>query len=247
MHRAFVAPEELALAQSGHEFALPKEVAHKFSQVLRLANKTPVELFDGQGLIVRGLFNKEARPYLSEVVTETHLKILRPLVVVQALIALPKLEQVIQRCTELGATDFILFNASRSQVKWEEKFASKQFRLKKIAQEASRQSGRPDVPEISEILSMKETQHYIENFSGLSVLGDLREKNSLGALLGLQSKRALKGLAVIIGPEGDLSVDELTQLQQAGAHSCLWSPHVLRTETAALAAVAIAQDFFLRQ
>lgn len=246
MHRSFICTRELSQAQEGADFALPKEAVHRFLNVLRLPDDEEVELFDGTGLLLQGKLRKSPTPHLLNISLRKKTNVVTPLVVVQAVVALSKMEQVVQRCTELGATSFVLFEAQRSEVKWKERFETKRDRLTKIAQEACRQCGRSVVPDIIGVLSLDDICTFIADFPGVSAIGDLGGQKSLGALIGSRTEEVKRGLCLIIGPEGDLSSQEFAAFQTSGAHSCVWNPHVLRSETAALAALAIVQDFFMR-
>lgn len=245
MHRAFVPHYLLSQAQVGEKFLLPADCAHRFVSVLRIADGTEVEIFDGTGLVVRGTFAKGATPFLQQVTVNDAGQSTLPIVVIQAVIAMPKMEQVVQRSTELGATTFMFFDAQQSEVKWSERFEAKRDRLEKIAREASRQSGRVLVPEIVGVCILEDVCRYLDNFPGLKVVGDLAAGASLLASLSAYENLVQQGFCAIIGPEGDFSARELQLFNTSGAISTTWSPHVLRTETAALAAIAVAQCFLL--
>ena len=72
-----------------------------------------------------------------------------------------KLEYIVQKGTELGATEFIPFIAARSVVKWDHKKASKKIeRLQKIAKEAAEQSHRSVLPTVQEPMTVAELIQY---------------------------------------------------------------------------------------
>lgn len=141
-----------------------------------------------------------------------------------------KLDGIIQKCVELGAYAFFPFISARCIKKPE----GKNNRLEGIAKSAVKQCGRVKVPEISEVLSEKQVLEMIkkheialilyENESGLSLKKALEQSNA-------------NDIAIIIGPEGGFDESEVEKFIEAGAKSVSLGKRILRTETAAPAAL----------
>ena len=233
MHRAYVDPKLLELAQTGQDFELDPETAKRFTRVLRLTDGTPVELFDGTGRIVTGVLNQR-------VLTQVQIAHIKPkgprITLYQAMVSMDKLEQITQHSTELGVSEIILFKAERSQIDFKDKMAAKLERLTRIAQDASRQCGRADVPNLTLNPSPP---------CGEGLICSPNAKKSL--LHSLPSPQGGEGLGVrlFIGPEGGFSPAELAYFKSQGAQEISLAPYVLRTETASLAALAQIQGAFL--
>lgn len=240
--RAFVDDQRLADAVVGASMALPADVAHRFGRVLRLHEGEAIELFDEAGHVVRGTFATDAIVVTEVVAVDDALP---PLVVLQALTKTDKLELVVQKATELGASRVVLFAARRCQVKLDDERGDKKVaRLNKIAQDAARQCGRARPPVVSGPVNSVEalaTCREIVAAGGLAFAGIVDADSTLSALLANNTAALKQGALVVIGPEGGLDADEQQKFVDAGVVGVRFSRHVLRTETAALAALAICQ------
>ncbi len=224
----------------GGFLTLPKEVAHRFVDVLRLGEGALVELFDGQGNVLRGILSLGPPARMTNLAHARYQRELPAMVVAQAMVKMDKLEQVVQRATELAASQIVLFDCERSQVRLGDKVEKKMSRLMRIAQDAARQCGRADVPEIHGPLRFEELLHRCRSFDGLCVLG---EPDTDVQLLSLLEGEA-RGIMILVGPEGGFSPAEVRALKQSGAREANWAEHLLRTETAALAALSVIQQFY---
>jgi len=238
MRRAHVEPELLEHIEDD-AVLLPKSAQHHLATVLRLGPGAEVELFDGCGRVARGRFEpgppaKVVDIKLSDVEPE-----LGTLVVAQAFVRGSKLDDVVRKSTELGASRIVVFTASRSQGRpsKEEKVA----RLLRIAQEASRQCLRAHVPELGGFVSFDTLLDEVRGFPGVAVMGVLGAAAPLSATLAASARFPEGGMLVVVGPEGGLAPKEIERLEDAGAVAVGLGEHVLRTETAALAALAAAQ------
>ncbi|MFD1412870.1 16S rRNA (uracil(1498)-N(3))-methyltransferase [Oceanobacillus jeddahense] len=154
-----------------------------------------------------------------------------------------KFEWIIQKGTELGAAKFIPFAAERSVAKWDEqKFSKKAKRFNKIIKEASEQSHRNQIPELSHVMPLKTL---IEESEAYTVKLFAYEEEAKGEVANTSSFAAvLDNLAdndrilMVIGPEGGISVEEADHLKVAGFQAIRLGKRILRTETAALYALA---------
>lgn len=148
-----------------------------------------------------------------------------------------KLEWIIQKGTELGASEFVPFLAARSVVKWDEKKASKKLeRWVKIAKEASEQSHRSKIPIISSPQKIKALMQMAEEYDYCLVAYEEEAKQGEAAALArtLQSLQNGQSVLIVFGPEGGLTADEVTLLSENNFQTCGLGPRILRTETAPL-------------
>ncbi|OGQ15357.1 MAG: hypothetical protein A2138_22340 [Deltaproteobacteria bacterium RBG_16_71_12] len=236
MRRAHV--DVLVLDAAKRTLTLPAPAAHRFFRVLRLPDGEQVELFDGTGRLVRGRLAAPDR--LVEVTTHAVDEVLPPLVVVQAVARSDKLELVVQKGTELGAATFVLFDAERCQVQLGDRADKRVERLARVAADAARQAGRARVPTVLPPERLAAVAARIVAFDGLAVVGVPGAALALSEALAADA-RAERGLLVVIGPEGGLTEEERAGLGAAGAAEVRLGAYLLRTETAALAALAAAQ------
>jgi 16S rRNA (uracil1498-N3)-methyltransferase len=229
MHRLFVQPAQLAEAE---RVRLTPPQARHLETVLRLGPGAPIEVFDGEGRSYEAVLESGA------------LRIVRPLPVAsraadvwiaQALAKADKLDLVVQKATELGATRILPFRAERSVVRVDERRGeARAERWRRIAQEAARQSGRSDVPRVDAPGSLADVRAALEP-DRRGLLLDPEERSLRLA----QAARGAPRLCLVVGPEGGLAPAERCALEAAGVVRVSLGPLVLRTETAALAALAV--------
>ncbi|MGJ7921424.1 16S rRNA (uracil(1498)-N(3))-methyltransferase [Neobacillus sp. LXY-4] len=148
-----------------------------------------------------------------------------------------KLEWIIQKGTELGATDFVPFLAARSIVKWDEKKAEKKVdRWQKIAKEAAEQSYRYKIPAVYSPVTLSNLIKMSNDYDIKLVAYEEEAKQGESAKLAKVLKELKPGqsLFVIFGPEGGLASNEISLLTENGFLACGLGPRILRTETAPL-------------
>ncbi len=209
--------------------------AHHLVHVLRVAPADSLEIFDGAGSTFEARV-MEVRGDGSVTLTLTNRRTQpsdRVITIIQGLPKGDKLELVIQKATELGANTVIPAACERSVVHLEGKALAKQARWQKIADEAARQSGRADRLEVGLPTSLLEAVRALPSGTQVLVLDEEERERPLSLALGAGS------LALVIGPEGGLARGEVEQLRALGAVSVTLGRLVLRTETAALAALAV--------
>lgn len=232
MHRLHLSVPDPAPAA----LALPEDKRHYVEHVLRLTEGDALEVFDGAGhawdarLLAGGLVALGAR---------REARAARPLAVVQGLPKGDKLELVLQKGTELGAAAFHPVACARSVVKLEPRRAQERVqRWGRIAEEAARQCGRADVPAVHAPLPLEEAARALAGRGvRLLVLDEEERARPLGEAFRALPREA--AVAVVVGPEGGLAREEVQALAALGAVPVTLGRRVLRTETAALAALAV--------
>ena len=153
-----------------------------------------------------------------------------------------KLEWIVQKGTELGARKFIPFAATRSIVKWDEKKAAKKVeRLRKIAKEAAEQSHRQAVPEIYPPVRLDQLIKLGRDYDYKLVAFEEEGKQGENIVLHETLTVAKNGqsLLLVFGPEGGLTMEEISLLKENGFKACGLGPRILRTETAPLYALSV--------
>ncbi len=153
---------------------------------------------------------------------------------VAGLIRPQRFELLIEKCTEAGV-DVIRPMTSEHSGRGEAPSATRTTRWERIAIEAAQQSARTRVPVIAESTSFEAVINARRPFviadAGGMTLADIVP------LLPAEGE-----LTVICGPEGGLSETELARGRQAGALFLRLGPHILRTETAAIAACVLLRQ-----
>ncbi|QDP40654.1 16S rRNA (uracil(1498)-N(3))-methyltransferase [Radiobacillus deserti] len=148
-----------------------------------------------------------------------------------------KMELILQKGTELGASEFIPFEAARSIVKWDpKKIAKKTDRYRKVVKEASEQAHRTIVPSVETVLSFDELLEKSKQYDVKWVAYEEEAKNSRNQKLSDLFPTVKNGQRILacIGPEGGYTIEEVNRLIEYGFTPIRLGPRILRTETAAL-------------
>jgi 16S rRNA (uracil1498-N3)-methyltransferase len=232
--RLFLPPERIDAGRA----RLTPEARHYVKDVLRLAPGAALELFDGQG----GRWDARIDDGFEALMLGPRREGAAPgaaVWIVPALAKGEKMDLVVQKATELGAARVAAFEAERSVVRLDPDRAEERARRwRRIAEEAARQCGRADVPEVATPASL--AARLAEAPPGFrTVVFDGDGAASLASLA-----PAPGGWIAIVGPEGGLTTAEVAACEAAGAWRVSLGPRVLRAETAAIAAVALLQARF---
>ncbi|MGD8453737.1 MAG: RsmE family RNA methyltransferase [Phycisphaerae bacterium] len=145
----------------------------------------------------------------------------------------PRLDWLVEKCTELGVTTLIFAEFARSVVHLDDRHLAK---LTRTAVEACKQAGRPWLPRFELAADLAAA---LKPAAGdlLLVAHPDPTADPLGPWL-VHHARRTERLATVVGPEGGLTSDECDLLRKAGAHFVRLGAHILRVETAAVALAA---------
>ena len=143
-----------------------------------------------------------------------------------------KMELIIQKNTEIGAKKIVPVMMERTVVKLNSKDMSKKIeRWNKIAEIAAKQSGRDIIPVVSSIIKVNEIPE--NEFDAVFVAYENEKENTLkNELLKLKDKKEKYNIAIIIGPEGGISENEIAIFKEKGYKLISLGKRILRTETA---------------
>jgi len=234
MPRIWVSSAEL----DGPSVTLQGEAHRYLARVLRLQSGDAVDLFDGRGLEVGATVTRVGPRDMTLALGERRAMPIPeapPLTLLQGLPRAERMDLIIQKATELGAARVVPVRTARSA-------AGQQARLdrwERIAREAARQCGRGELMAIAPLLSLSEA------IDGLSPGGTRvvpwEEAPGAPALHALVPIHPI-AVAILIGPEGGLTAEEVGLATAAGFQVATLGPRILRTETAAIAAMAAVQS-----
>jgi 16S rRNA (uracil1498-N3)-methyltransferase len=225
----------LSLGQ--HE--LPEAQAHYIGRVLRHAVGDAVQLFNGSGQEYLGelieVGKKSVRVELREAIAGLAESPLR-IHLGQGLSRGERMDWAIQKATELGASEITPIVSERCEVRLKDERADKRLaHWRQVAISACEQCGRSVLPVIHPPLELAAWLQQVEADLKL-VLHPVAEP--------LQSHARPATLAFLIGPEGGLNDAEVQQAALAGFHPARLGPRVLRTETAPVVALSVAQQLW---
>ena len=224
------APERLTVG--GERF-------HHLAHVLRIAPGDTVEVFDGRGRAFVARVEQVGESSLELVLGEERSdEVGRAITILQGLPKGDKLEWIVEKATELGATAIVPVETARAVVKLDPaRGEKKRERWQRIAEEAARQCRRSDVPAVLAPARLQDAVASLAEGTRVLVLDEEERAVRLGKVLAPLGPEV--PLALVIGPEGGLAREEVDALLRRGAVAVSLGKNILRTETAALAALSV--------
>ncbi len=232
-----------ATLAEGVELVLDPKVALHLTRVLRLATGAALSVFDGAGqehsariASVRGSAVLVRLGAAVTPVPESALSI----TLAQGVSRAERMDYAIQKATELGVARIVPVLCERSVVKLDARqAAAKLEHWQGVAIAAAEQCGRATLPVIERAGRLLE---YLATGQGPGGAGTLKAVLVPDAAEGLASLPSpLTAAELLIGPEGGLSDEEARLAMGSGFRGLRLGPRVLRTETAAAAAIAALQ------
>ena len=156
-----------------------------------------------------------------------------------------KMELIIQKSVELGVNNIIPIEMKRCVVKLKDKDKIKKIeRWQKISVVAAKQSGRNIIPEINQVENLKNICETFENYDIVLLAYENEKENTIkNELKQLKEKNQNKNedvkIAILIGPEGGITEEEVEIAKKKGAKIITLGKRILRTETVALNVLSI--------
>jgi 16S rRNA (uracil1498-N3)-methyltransferase len=222
--------------RTGDTVTLPMETAHYVLNVLRLRVGSVLNIFNGQGGEYQAVLSEIYKKTVVLVIGE-HLPVAREsdlsLTLVQAISRPEHMDYTIQKAVELGVSRIIPVVTERSPPLDKDKISKRLQHWQKIIYSACEQCGRNQVPTLETVQPL--TLWLAHPLIGLSILLEPTASQALRTLTQPQQ------VTVLVGAEGGLTEPEITQALQAGYTSIRLGSRILRTETAAIAILAICQ------
>lgn len=241
MHRFIVDPNQI---QNGRAPLKREEAAHAL-RVLRMKDGDEAQALDANGgawhAVLRATDSENAYLELLETARDTESPAR-----VTLYMGIPKgekLEIIAQKLTELGAAKLVPVRMERCVAKIDAKDAEKKLtRLKRIALEAEKQSGRTREMEIAEPMNFNDAVKALASHEVRLVLWE--EANGFRLTDAKNRMPDARDIAFVVGPEGGISRAEAEKLSGAGASLVTMGPRILRTETAAVAGCAVIMSLW---
>ena len=226
----------------GLEVSLKPEDAKHAAQVMRMQRDDEFYAVDESGrrflAEMREVSKEKCTALLYEEMPDNEANV--QITVYQGLPKAEKMELVTQKLTELGASRLVPVKMERCIVKLDEKDGKKRReRLQKIAKEAAKQCKRGGCLEVDEPKTWKQLHNALQYEHDL-ILVPWEDAKGYGMNAAHGDFPDAKRIAVVIGPEGGMSENEVKALEEIGAKQITLGPRILRTETAAIAACTMA-------
>jgi 16S rRNA (uracil1498-N3)-methyltransferase len=246
MHRCLISAD---MWEAG-EIPLPEPEAHHLTDVLRARAGDRVEAFDGRGRVAEAVVARAVRGHRRApadaviALREEPRRVSPPLPRIVLLQAVPKgsrMDYLVEKAVELGVWEIVPLQTARGIARpGETGHASRPERWRRIAESAARQCGTAWLPHVGAPVSFDAALARLAacDHAFLAALGPgttpLRE--AIGQISGGGPDVTV---AVLIGPEGDFTPEEIAQGRSAGALPVSLGSLTLRVETAALYAVSV--------
>jgi 16S rRNA (uracil1498-N3)-methyltransferase len=229
------------LIQPGSEagerrYGLLREEGHHL-RVRRAADGQSVEVRDGEGLVGVGRLVRADTTWSVEMTAAD--RAARPAELTLAVGAgdRDRFGWIVEKATELGVTSVVPLETERTAGVASRLRPQHLARLRRHALEAVKQSGAPWATRVEEAVSLADL--LTRPLGGQGWLADAGGDAAPAVVAGTP-------LTVVIGPEGGLTADEMARLRGAGYTPVSLGPHIMRFETAAIAAAAAAVSGRLR-
>jgi 16S rRNA (uracil1498-N3)-methyltransferase len=235
MRRLFVPAREL----EGERVTLGEDAHRHVVKVLRLGAGVRLAVFDGEGTEIDAEIEAVGARTLTLLLFERRRIAPSPcrITLWQVLARGDRMDLIVQKATELGVAAVRPLTTARSVAKIEGGAADhKVERWTAIARDACRQSGRADVPVIAAPLPLRDLPAPEGPGKRLALWEGTR-----GMPLRLAIGPEDRAIELLVGPEGGLSVDDVEIARARRFASVTLGPRILRTETAAIAALTVAQ------
>lgn len=226
--------------RTGSELELGAEQARYIGRVLRLQPGDGLSIFNGEDgefdarvlrITKRGalLLAGEARP----TATESPLRIQ----LVQGISRGERMDFAVQKATELGVKRISPVFTEYGVVRLDaERAGKRREHWQRVAESACEQSGRTRPPLVDLPVSLKQFLGARPATADVDLVLKPRALRPLASLAAPRTK-----LCLLVGPEGGFSDNEYADAEATGFGAVSLGPRILRTETAALAAIAVAQ------
>ena len=250
-YRFFVNPHQINWQEKKASIS-DQEQTHKISRVLRLRENDQIVLLDGTGLI----YNAQIVSFFSRAVqcrllsrrstnTDPELKI----TIAPAMLKGTKFDYVLQKCTEIGVSEFIPIVTERTVIRINEDDVSRDVdrrinRYQSIAQDAAEQSERGFVPTVKNVMTIEELcKTNLSAYDLKLVCAERSQTNGIKEVLNdIQSK--IQKILLLIGPEGGFTDDELRQALSNGFTSVSLGKRIYRSETVGMLLSGILFFYF---
>jgi len=221
-----------------------KSQVHHIHNVVRLKAKEEVVVFDDRSNEYKTEIVKSSSQSIILKIKERKKNTIRKKAFITIACAIPKkskIDDIIDKLTQLGVDRIIPLETERVIVNLDEKKKGARLeRWKKIAQSASLQSQRNNLPIIDPVRNLKEVLSCAQGFDLKLIPTLLGERESLKNII---TKSKYKNILVLIGPEGDFTQEEVALAKQAGSIPVSLGDLVLRVETAAIAVVSFIRFY----
>lgn len=243
MPRFFAEKENISPQSS--EIRIIGDDARHIARSLRMACGEKITVCDGEGTDYVCVLEKIRDDCVETRIESSARSTAEPpykLIVCQALVKGDKMDTVIQKSVECGATSVLPFESSRCIMKMKENSDSKMNRWNRISSEAAKQCGRGCIPVVENPIPFSKLGEKVEDCELKLFCYEDEHGNSLGDVL--RSTDRPHSVCLAVGPEGGFSPEEAEEAKRCGFVSVSLGNRILRTESAAPFVLAALCTFY---
>ena len=238
MHTFYVPPPQIFT----DTVTITDSEQHHLRNVLRLTPGATIRIIDGQGNVyIAEVLDAGTNRGASEariLSHEFHARVSPSLTLFQGLPKNDKMELILQKTTEIGVTQIVPIHSAHalqnpSQNRYE--------RWHRVVISATKQCKRAWLPELCKPQTFEASLAQLENFSRCLILNPQIEQESRPQYIKTVLRQVSQptSIALFVGPEGGFSKQEITAAIESGCMPVTLGTNILRTETAAIVAVAV--------
>jgi 16S rRNA (uracil1498-N3)-methyltransferase len=213
-------------------------------QVLRLKPGNKIQVFDGFGHEFAAVIREFSGDCVS-VALGASIPADQKIICITLAQAIPKagkMDAIMKAAAELGVDKIIPFAAARSISRLDqEKGSTKAVRWQKIVQEAARCCRSVQVPYVFPVVSFQTMLQQAQDQALRLLFWEEENDKTIKDVLTAAAHADIKDFYIIVGPEGGLSIDEVSAARDAGFISVSLGKQILKVETAALTILSIIQ------
>lgn len=226
----------------GEIVTLPAAQAHYVSRVLRLRVGDTLATFDGAGyeshLSLTTVSGHRVQGQVVDAATRLSSALPMPIILGQGLPKSAKMDLIVEKCSELGLTTLVPLYTARTVVReTPNRAATKLARWHRIAEAAARQCGRALLLDIHPPQPLTAFYEQYGTLPGKLLCWE--HERQLGLRQAIDHLSGGDAIAVLVGPEGGWTAQEVDEARAHGFTTISLGPHLLRTETAAIAITSL--------
>lgn len=238
MHRFFVSAKDI----KGNSIIIDGDDASHILRVLRLRIDDEIIVCDGEETEYICSISSIDKKSVACRILERKASIAEPSVRIHLYQGIPKsvkMDLIVQKCTEIGIYSITPVYTERVVVRRDNDrdLPGKISRWQRIAEEASKQSGRGRIPIINSPMDFSQVLICLEGRDVAVMPYEKECKTGLKQVM--QGKNNINDASIFIGPEGGFTDDEVNKAKQCGIETVSLGPRILRTETAGFACLTM--------
>ena len=232
MHTFYVPPTQIHTDTA----TITDSEQHHLRNVLRLTPGATIRIIDGQGNVYTAQLQPSSEARI--LTHEFHAQVPPSLTLFQGLPKNDKMALILQKTTELGITQVVPIHSAHALQKPSQ---NRYERWHRVVISATKQCQRAWIPELHQPLTFEASLTQLEKFSLRLILNPQTEHESQTQHIkaALQQIAQPTAIALFVGPEGGFSQQETAAASESGCTPVTLGTNILRTETAAIAAVAV--------